>query len=147
MEITPVSTILMPVDFSVTSLTALAHAEELAHRYQAKLLLLYVVESVVAPMEFNAAAIIEVNRIEHADKRLEQLCRNEIRNDLDVATEITEGEPALAIVRVAQQERADLIVMGTHGHSGFRHLVLGSRAERVVRQAGCPVLTVGPGGC
>ena len=56
--------------------------------------------------------------------------------------EIAAGHPAEAIVRVAQERKADLIVMGTHGRTGLQHVLLGSVAEKVVRLAPCPVLTV-----
>lgn len=56
------------------------------------------------------------------------------------------GEPALSIVELAQERAFDLIVLGTHGRTGIRHALLGSVAERVVRRAGCPVLTVHPEG-
>ena len=63
-------------------------------------------------------------------------------SDLETATEVVVGLPAKTIVDVAAARGADLIVMGTHGRSGVAHLLLGSVAERVVRMAICPVLTV-----
>jgi nucleotide-binding universal stress UspA family protein len=59
-----------------------------------------------------------------------------------VSTDVREGSPARAIVDAARSRKCDLIVMGTHGSGGFTHLMLGSVAERVVRTAPCPVLTV-----
>ena len=56
------------------------------------------------------------------------------------------GEPALSIVELARERGFDLVVVGTHGRTGFRHALLGSVAERVVRRAGCPVLTIHPEG-
>src|SRR5574340_1190126 len=56
------------------------------------------------------------------------------------------GEPALSIVELAQERGVDLVVVGTHGRTGLRHALLGSVAERVVRRAGCPVLTIHPEG-
>ena len=61
---------------------------------------------------------------------------------IKVTTEVIDGSPARAIVQAATDRKCQLIVMGTHGRGGFSHLVLGSVAERVVRTASCPVLTV-----
>lgn len=144
MKTVEIRKILTPVDFSTASLGALAHAEELAHRTGAELLLLYVIEPVVAPMEFNTAAIIEANQTERIKTKLNELRTTEVRRGINATTLVDEGEAASAIIRVVEQQDCDLIVMGTHGHSGFRHLLLGSKAERVVRGAKCPVLTVGP---
>jgi nucleotide-binding universal stress UspA family protein len=57
---------------------------------------------------------------------------------------LVEGPPAAAIVRAASRKRADLLILGTHGRTGVRRMLIGSVAERVVRTAGCPVLTVRP---
>ena len=136
--------ILIPVDFSSTSLSALAHAEELANRSGAELLLLTVIEPVIAPVDFNVAAIIEVNQTEQMAAKLEKLRKTAVRQGVSTVTLMGEGEPAAVIVSAAAEQHCDLIVMGTHGHSGFRRLLLGSKTERVVRGAACPVLTVGP---
>jgi nucleotide-binding universal stress UspA family protein len=108
------------------------------------LLLLYVIEPVVAPMEYNTAAIIEANQSARINTKLEELRATETRHGVTTKTLVDEGEAAATIIRTAAEQQCDLIIMGTHGHSGFRHLLLGSRAERVVRGAPCPVLTVGP---
>ncbi|MDF1819632.1 MAG: universal stress protein [Immundisolibacteraceae bacterium] len=144
MKTVEIQKILVPVDFSSASLGALAHAEELAHRTGAELHLLYVIEPVVAPMEFNTAAIIEANQADRINSKLAELRNTEVRHGVKAVTLVAEGEAAAAIVRTVEEQDFDLVVMGTHGHSGFRHLLLGSRAERVVRGASCPVLTVGP---
>ncbi len=144
METVEIRKILIPLDFSTVSLGALAHAEELAHRTAAEMILLYVIEPVVATMEFNTAGIIEANQLERVNTRLTDLCAAEVRHGVNAVTQVEEGEAAATIIRVAAERECDMVVMGTHGHSGFRHLLLGSKAERVVRGAGCPVLTVGP---
>ena len=145
MKTAEITKILIPIDFSPTSLTALAHAEELANRCGAELVLFSVIEPVVAPMEFNAAAIIEANQTEQMTARLEKLRSTEVRHGVNAVILSSEGEPSALIISTAAEQQCDLIVMGTHGHSGFRRLLLGSKTERVVRGAGCPVLTVGPG--
>ena len=145
MKTAAMTKILIPVDFSSTSLAALAHAEEMAHRSGAELVLFSVIEPVIAPMEFNTAAIIEANQTDQMVARLEKLRSTEVRHGVSAVTLMAEGEPSAAIISTAAELECDLIVMGTHGHSGFRRLLLGSKTERVVRGAGCPVLTVGPG--
>ena len=146
MKTAEITKILMPVDFSPISLHALAYAEELAHRCRAQLLLFYVIEPVVAPMEFNTAAIIEANHTEQIIDKLQQLRDLVVRHGVDALTLAGEGEPATIIINTVADKGCNLIVMGTHGHQGFRKLLLGSKTERVVRGAGCPVLTVGPHG-
>jgi len=88
--------------------------------------------------------IIEANQQERINVKLVELRDTEVRHGVKTATLVDEGEAATAIIRVVAEQDFDLVVMGTHGHSGFRHLLLGSKAERVVRGAACPVLTVGP---
>ncbi|PCI07155.1 hypothetical protein COB72_10750 [bacterium] len=144
MKTVEINKILIPVDFSTASLGALAHSEELAHRTGAELTLLYVIEPVLATMEFNTAAIIEANQTERINTKLEDLRATEVRHGVNAGSMVEEGEAAATIIRVVEEYSFDLVVMGTHGHSGFRHLLLGSKAERVVRGASCPVLTVGP---
>ena len=85
----------------------------------------------------------EIHRRDHLEETQRLLC------DLIPASfqevwdvEIVAGDPTDAIVRIAQEEKADLIVMGSHGHTGLRHLLLGSVAEKVLRHAPCPVLIV-----
>lgn len=75
-----------------------------------------------------------------ARTQMQDLVRGQFQGPWEV--EVVTGHPADAIVRVAQERAADLIVMGTHGRTGLQHVVLGSVAEKVVRLAPCPVLTV-----
>jgi universal stress protein A len=77
---------------------------------------------------------------EVARTQMQDLMRGQFQGTWEV--EVVTGHPADAIVRVAQERGADLIVMGTHGRTGLQHVLLGSVAEKVVRTAPCPVLTV-----
>jgi nucleotide-binding universal stress UspA family protein len=82
-------------------------------------------------------------------RRLDELQRDGEVTDADrqrISLEIAGGKPWIEIIRYAIQESCDLIVMGTHGHTGLKHIVIGSQADRVVRRAPCPVLCVKPEG-
>jgi nucleotide-binding universal stress UspA family protein len=78
----------------------------------------------------------------YAEKVLKELVSHQVSPEVRTRDLVTTGEAAPEILRIARQERADLIVIATHGLTGWRRLVFGSVAERVVRQATCPVLTI-----
>jgi nucleotide-binding universal stress UspA family protein len=135
--------LLVPVDFSPTSLAALGAAKRLASRFKSEILLLHVIELLV-PIDFAGAAAVQLE--EHhrheARTRLERLEQQLVRIGIRARSRIVEGSPARAIVDVARKERIGTIVMGTHGAGGFTRFVVGSVTDRVVRSATCPVLTV-----
>jgi nucleotide-binding universal stress UspA family protein len=79
-----------------------------------------------------------------ARSRLERLARQKVGRTARYEVEVMMGDPGIGILQVAKRLRANLIVMATHGRKGVRHLLLGSVAERVIREAPCPVLTVRP---
>ena len=81
---------------------------------------------------------------EEARRRLKTFVPAEEAQGLDWETVIRQGEPFLEVIRFAKEQDVDLIVIGTHGRSGFEHIVFGSTAEKVVRKAPCPVLSVRP---
>lgn len=140
--------IFVPTDFSEHAERAFAYAIELAGLYRASLVIghVYAVPLVYAGGEPIAAVPPpDVDTIE-ADlaaglQALAQRARDAGATDVKVA--VTGGDAAREIARLAGEEGCDLIVMGTHGRTGIKHLVLGSIAEKVVRVAECPVLTVG----
>jgi universal stress protein A len=74
--------------------------------------------------------------------QLERFASEHIRDELPVQVKVAVGKPAVEILRVVRTEGADLIVMGTHGRTGLRHLLLGSVAEAITRHAPCPVFTL-----
>ena len=134
--------ILVPIDFSETSDQALAYAQDLAAQFEATLHLLHVVRD---PFDAWATGVMgdgpgpltrEVER--GAAQRLDQLVAGDHRQH--AITRI--GQPHAEILEYVRTHSVDLIVMGTHGFGGIEHLVLGSVAEKVVRAATCPVLTV-----
>ncbi len=137
--------ILSPVDFSEASAGAARKAEELARSTGAELVLLHVLnEPAFALAEGNAYApptLLDDYEAAMRDK-LSQFRESFAGSSVRVESKIMRGVPHEAIVHLAEKEHADLIVMSTHGRTGLSHLLLGSVAERVVRTAKMPVLTV-----
>ncbi len=140
--------ILIPTDFSETAQSATQYAVELAKKFGAKLHLLHVIEDPVVYMPmFESYALPPKEDFENfAETRLDNWILDEDKGDLTIETEWVHGNPFVDILKCAKREDADLIVVGTHGRSFTAHLLLGSVAEKVVRKAKCPVLTVRPQG-
>jgi nucleotide-binding universal stress UspA family protein len=138
--------ILIPTDFSEGVTEALSHAAELARQYKAGITLLHVVDSRYYPSgffpsyEYFQRLLTELKA--HAKAQMENLSRSPRFRGIALTAKLREGDPALEIVGAAREEKADLIVMGTHGRTGLGHLLIGSTAEKVVRTSPCPVLTV-----
>jgi universal stress protein A len=137
-----VTTVLAPTDFSAAALAGVRGALEVAARYDAELVLLHVVEP-LNPVSYlrcdvERQAHSELRR--HTERELAALARDLAR--IRVRWFVREGVPWLTITRFAKTVGADLIVMSTHGRSGLKRVLLGSVAERVVRHAPCPVLTI-----
>ena len=142
--------ILVCTDFSENSLPARQCAVEWAKAFKAELAILHVVNSRFfgyptfadrVPVDM---ALIQQNIEEGVQEELESVA-NECRKEIDnVHAHSCAGSPAEEIIRFADEESVDLIIMGTHGWTGVRHLILGSTAENVVRTAKCPVLSVRP---
>lgn len=138
--------ILVPVDFSSHSAEATSVAADLAKRFDASMTLVYVYDPLAysLPDGFVMMTQIETDRLLVAFRT--QLAASE-RAALDagaprVDTKLLQGSVAGQIVEFASRGEFGLIVMGTHGRTGMQHLVMGSIAEKVVRLATCPVLTV-----
>jgi nucleotide-binding universal stress UspA family protein len=137
--------ILMPTDFSPTSQHALEHAVAVALKFGASLHILHVIANPMEVAAWPEGYWVELSGLrqrlrEDAEASLARLAKS--IEGVRVTTEVLDGVPARAIVGAAKKHGAQLIVMGTHGHGGVTHLLLGSVAERVVRTAPCPVLTV-----
>ncbi|MGB8414550.1 MAG: universal stress protein [Candidatus Binatus sp.] len=132
--------ILCPLDFDPNSLLALRLASELAQEGKATLHLLHVVAMPPGP-----EVALPFGKMETAARtRLERLARQKVNGKARYQIEVMMGDPAVEVLQAAKRLRANLIVMATHGRKGLRRFVLGSVAERVVREAPCPVLTVKP---
>lgn len=159
-------TILVPVDFSPYAAEALRYAATLAKRFAATLLVLHVIdkdfETVVVhqhagrrglpspilgtfagPLEVPSGTMetVAIDLREQAQATLKPFIPTEF-NELTIERRVEVGHPFEQILEAAKRQTADLIVMGTHGRTGLGHVMLGSVAERVVRLAPCPVLTV-----
>jgi universal stress protein A len=143
-----ITRILVPTDFSDTADAALAYAKELAGRVGASLHLLHVFDdfytaATFAPEVYGAVpASVRETSLRAAEDHLNERLPEDERAYFNGTTAIATGLTANAIVDYARTHGIDLIVIGTHGRGGIAHLLLGSVAERVLRVAPCPVLTV-----
>lgn len=142
--------ILAATDFSDDSNYALGFAEELARRFGAEITVLHV-DQPLAPvmvseldpgLDFGAMSRIAEEQRSMALAILEKTSTRLREAGMKARGLLKVGAPFLEIIRTAQAENFDLIVLGTHGHTGLAHVLMGSVAERVVRKAPCPVLTV-----
>lgn len=142
--------ILVPTDFSEPSQQALEYGRELARQFGARLHVLHTVENVMIP----GGAEVPVAAIQQVEQGLESVAARQMaeavtaddRATLQVATVVRAARAAaIDVVDYARENQIDLIVMGTHGRGALQHLLMGSVAERVVRTAPCPVLTVRAG--
>lgn len=141
-----VERILFPTDFSEGSLNALRSAVDLAKHYNARLSILHVIYDIGKAYDSHVPHIStdEIHKEMNvwAMKQLEKCCIEETRGLVNVDKSVLVGVPYEEIIRFAENEKIDLIVIGTYGRSGFERLIFGSTAERVVRSAPCPVMTV-----
>jgi nucleotide-binding universal stress UspA family protein len=139
--------ILVPTDFSKFSQNALIYAAALAEKFGAEISLLHVVQdlAVFIPDMVTVAPPIAPS-LEQMTTAVQAAFDRVIRENqlekLSIRREVIEGTPFYEIIRFAKENAIDLIVMGTHGHTGLAHMLLGSVTEKVVRKAPCPVLTV-----
>ena len=136
--------ILVPIDFSAPSLKALRYAVPFAEQFGATISLVHVREPVTCPPDFpNASSIpFAAMQEDEARKRLYELGYREIEELVPIDVHIASGLPADEIVNLARGLQTDLVIIATHGYRGLMHLVMGSTAEKVVRNAPCPVLVV-----
>jgi nucleotide-binding universal stress UspA family protein len=140
-----ISRILVPTDFSGCSAAALDYAVALAKPLNADLILTHVIEPLPYSMIEGLTFVDYGARLtSETQSLLDSLSKKPLKEKLSVATHLTSGMPFREIIDLAERENADLIVMGTHGRTGFDHLITGSVAEKVARLAPCPVLLVRP---
>jgi nucleotide-binding universal stress UspA family protein len=128
--------ILVPIDFSANSKESLEYASAFAKDYDAELLIVHVMDSAIE----NLDGIQPVEAMEGIDAALRDVKPTD--ETIPYSHRMLEGPPADTILKTAEEENVEMIVMGTHGRSGFKRLVMGSVAEAVVRKAPCPVLTL-----
>jgi universal stress protein A len=130
--------ILVPVDFSDCSRKALQYALPFARQFEAELALIHVVQAYVAVPELVPVEVVSTRDAEADLEKLRQMSCGAVRSRVVVRV----GLPHREITEAAKELGSDLIILSTHGHTGFAHVLLGSTAERVVRHAPCPVLVV-----
>jgi len=135
--------ILVPTDFSDASRQALPYAVEFAKQFGAKLTLVHVFPTTLSAELSRIGIVLEQKRlVQEAGVQLERFRERELPANLSVETLLLHGAPAHEITKLAKDSQTDLIITATHGHTGLKHVWLGSTAERIVHQAPCPVLVV-----
>ncbi|HEV7557378.1 MAG TPA: universal stress protein [Kofleriaceae bacterium] len=142
--------ILVPHDFSPSANHAAALARDVAKVHGATIALVHVIDlphqlaggEVIVPPETGAPIGIKEYAISSAESHLQDLAGRLAKDGVATTSFVRIGHPVDEILRIAKDEHVDLIVMGTHGRSGIRHLIAGSVTERVVRGASVPVLSV-----
>ncbi len=138
--------ILVPVDFSDYSKSTLKYSSAFAKHFNAELILVYVVEPIIYPPDFSMGQLalpsfnIEIDK--RAEEELQKLSQTELDSSIKVKTLVKPGKPFIEIIETAREEDVDLIIIATHGHSGMEHILFGSTADKVVKKAPCPVLTI-----
>lgn len=141
-----IKTILCPTDFSDFSLYALDYAVSFAEQFKAKLLLMHVVDlflhdpAYFAPYVPDRSIFAGYEKSAHA--RLKELVAKRVPKGMAAEILLKEGRAFVEIVRAAREREVDMIVIATHGRAGLSHAMFGSTAEKVVRKAPCPVLSI-----
>lgn len=143
--------ILFATDFSDPANKAFEYAIALGEQFGCELHLLHIVPKITMPLPdstntWTLPASEQKLELEEAQSRLRKVIGSEWKGEYRVVEVARVGDPVEEIVKYAKEQEIDLIVLGTHGHTGFAHLLLGSVTEKVVRLAMCPVLTVHPQG-
>jgi len=137
--------ILVPIDFSVCSKKALQYAIPFAKQFGASLTLLHVVQlnyAVGGELGMIDFPLMEKELCDCTEKQLAVLAQEEVPDGVPSATVVRTGIPVQRIIEAAKELEIDAIILSTHGHTGLKHIFLGSTAENVVRRAPCPVLVV-----
>jgi len=141
-----ISKILVPVDFSDHSRDALSHAREIAGVYDAEIQLLYIIEEPLNTFFYELDELTTLRTFPEVEERsrneLDAAFRKSNGPDVPVDFFVIEGRPKTDIVKFAQSNGSDLIVISTHGLTAIEELLVGSTTEKVVRHSVCPVFTV-----
>lgn len=144
----PIRHILCPTDFSDLSLHALGYARSFAERNNATLHCLHVVDDAYQYMVSMGPDSVPIgppteDLIGAAEEQMKRFVADHLSSvSLPVVSDVATGRPFVEIIAYARNHEIDMIVIGTHGRSGLKHVLLGSVAEKVVRKAPCPVLSI-----
>ena len=134
--------ILVPLDFSEMSLKSLQYAVAFAKQFGARLTLLHIVQPPTYSPELPFPPQLDTEDIAAIDEQLQDIRATRIPPEVPVETAVRQRFVFDGILEMAREISADLIITTTHGHTGLKHLLLGSTAENIVRRAPCPVLVV-----
>jgi nucleotide-binding universal stress UspA family protein len=138
--------ILIPTDFSESSRNALKYAIDLNAVFKARLFLVHVLQDFTEFSEYNLSPSILPQLFlefeENAAKRLDEMVASMVPSHMHCDTYILHGVPFYEIIQFSKRENVDLIVIGTRGRTGIKHVLFGHTAEKVVKKAHCPVLSV-----
>lgn len=141
-----IKSILFPTDFSQGARAAMDHALSLARDYDARLILLYVIQDISIAEWYIPSSLSVTDLVEDMQKsawsEMDKWAAEVSGSVKNVEKMVVRGVPFVEIIRTAKDRKVDLIVIGTHGRTGIDHMLFGSTAEKVVRKAPCPVLTV-----
>jgi len=147
MKVLPIKRILWPTDFSESSYAALKTAEELAQHFSAELVVLHVVPPIPAipagaSLEGAFSPSYPLEMENQAREALRKVVERNISSKTKTEALVLHGNVGGEIVNVVKREHVDLIVMATHGSSGWQRFLLGSVAKKLMRMAPCPVLSI-----
>lgn len=142
-----IKTILVPIDFSDNSETVMDYAISIAHQFKAHIILCFVAQLYTDYSDFfipQMPVVAIEEEIDKAAKERMHIFVEAYSTDIKIEECVLIGNVAHEILTLAKKRQVDLIVMGTHGYQGFEKILFGSVAEKVVKTAPCPVLTVKP---
>ena len=139
-----VEKVMAPVDFSKESLLAVKFAASLVQQYRAKLYVMHVLQPLHPRLRGYMEDFLEIQEkmVLEAEKDVKKIVPAKIRESIRVETVVEVGNPHHAIVEKAKELEIDVLVIATHGRTGFSHVLIGSVAEKVIRHAPCPVFVV-----
>lgn len=137
---------LIPTDFSAPSRHAFTYAVELNRLFRARLYLVHVLQDFTEFSEYNLSPTIlpqlYLEFEQNATNKLEEMVGLVVPADMHCDTYILHGIPFYEVIQFARNEQIDLVVVGSHGRTGLKHVLFGHTAEKIVKKAPCPVLSV-----
>lgn len=138
--------VLIPTDFSQPARHAFTYAVDLNRLFNARLYLVHVMQDFTEFSEYNLSPTIlpqlYLEFEQNASNKLEEMVHQTVPEHMHCDTYILHGVPFYEIIQFARNEQIDLIVVGSHGRTGLKHVLFGHTAEKIVKKAPCPVLSV-----